>query len=108
MTEDLIYNTIAATLDPTHRQVAEATLSQMGDMPGFVPSLLHILLMPNSDPVVSQAAAIYFKNIVGRKWDPSGFDDQQSTAVISAEDKLFVKLHILNAISVCGSRSTRF
>ncbi|KAI8927955.1 armadillo-type protein [Entophlyctis helioformis] len=95
-----LYSTLAATVQPDAavRSQGEATLKQIESHAGLLPALLQIVAVPESDAAVKQAAAIYFKNRVGRLWDPSR---EQS---LNQDDRLFVKTHIIEAISKADSR----
>ncbi|KAH6566864.1 hypothetical protein BASA62_006461 [Batrachochytrium salamandrivorans] len=95
MDTHVLYQVLAATVqtDLTTRKQGEAALKEYSSQPGFLSSLLQIASVVESDPAIKQAGAIYFKNKVTRSWDPS------SDSCVQADDKSWVKQHIVSAIS---------
>ncbi|KAJ1342191.1 hypothetical protein BSLG_003114 [Batrachochytrium salamandrivorans] len=95
MDTHVLYQVLAATVqtDLATRKQGEAALKEYSSQPGFLSSLLQIASVVESDPAIKQAGAIYFKNKVTRSWDPS------SDSCVQADDKSWVKQHIVSAIS---------
>ena len=89
------------------RAAAEVRLRQVEGTAGFVGVVLQIVAADESEIAVRQAAAIFFKNAVLRRWavsaplpqDPQ--DPTQTASPISAGDKIFIKAQILTAFVSC-------
>jgi exportin-2 (importin alpha re-exporter) len=60
---------LAASLSPDKRKVAEAELASLSLQPGFLPHVLQVVLDQAQSLQVRQAACLYFKNQVKRRWD---------------------------------------
>ena len=56
------------TLDPDHREQAEAKLSEAKKIIGFCPGILQVVMTNTVDSAVRQAGVIYFKNLVSQSW----------------------------------------
>jgi exportin-2 (importin alpha re-exporter) len=59
---------LQASLEPQTRQVAEKQLEELSSQPGFVILLIQIVLDNIQTPQARQAAAVYFKNTIKRRW----------------------------------------
>lgn len=59
----------AASLVIDQRKAAEAQLETLAVHVGFLPHLLQIVLDRNQPMQVRQAACLYFKNQIKRRWD---------------------------------------
>lgn len=61
---------LLASLTPATRSQAESTLSQWSTtQPQFLSSLLQLVLDPGQAIQARQAAAVYFKNTIKRRWN---------------------------------------
>lgn len=61
---------LLASLSPTTRSQAETTLSTLSTtQPQFLTSLLQLVLDQSQQIQARQAAAVYFKNVIKRRWD---------------------------------------
>lgn len=61
---------LLASLNPSTRSQAEATLTSLSSTePQFLVSLLQLVLQPAQQIQARQAAAVYFKNTVKRRWN---------------------------------------
>lgn len=61
---------LLASLSPSTRSQAETTLSTLSTtQPQFLTSLLQLVLDQSQQIQARQAAAVYFKNVIKRRWD---------------------------------------
>ncbi|KAI8912786.1 armadillo-type protein [Gorgonomyces haynaldii] len=89
--QDQVYAVLAMTVQPDSqlRKQAEEQLKQLEHAVGFLSSLLHIAATA-TEPAVSQAASIYFKNRISSSWS--------NPEKMVQEERLWVKQNILSAI----------
>jgi len=99
------------TLDPDHREQAEAKLSEAKKIIGFCPGILQVVMTNTVDSAVRQAGVIYFKNLVSQSWvakEPSetnavavatgGAVNTDLTFTIHEQDKALVRDNIVQAV----------
>lgn len=69
---------------------------------GFAPLLLQIAASSDSqtDAAVKQAAAVYFKNLVGKRYDP--YEDSKIVA-LDEQDKSSIRGIIVKAVTECAA-----
>ncbi|KAL0945218.1 hypothetical protein HGRIS_000730 [Hohenbuehelia grisea] len=60
---------LTASLQPSQRKQAEQTLQSLSGQPGFLSSLLRLILEPSLERSVRLAGGIYIKNIAKHQWD---------------------------------------
>ncbi|TPX46848.1 hypothetical protein SeMB42_g02690 [Synchytrium endobioticum] len=91
-----MYGLFAQSMSPDiqTREHAEKQLKQLANVDGFLSTLLQIIVAPESDASVRQAAAIYFKNQINHRWGR----DMSDGDIIGPHDATFVKQNILQAI----------
>lgn len=56
------------SLSPQHAKQAESSLRSLEPQPGFLINLLHIVASSNLQAGVRLAAALFFKNLIRRRW----------------------------------------
>ena len=61
---------LLASLNPQTRKQAEQTLTAYSDQPGFLTSLLQLVLEGSQDNATRLAAAVYLKNQAKTMWLP--------------------------------------
>ncbi|EIE23737.1 ARM repeat-containing protein [Coccomyxa subellipsoidea C-169] len=79
--------------EPQQRKAAEATLAQFQHVKGQLVNLLRVAVEDSLDVGLRQVAAISFKNLVRKDWDPPG-----SPSPIPEEDKAAVRDNLLEGI----------
>ncbi|KAG2183579.1 hypothetical protein INT43_006585 [Umbelopsis isabellina] len=96
MDANTVYQLFVSTYhpDPNVHKQAELNIRGIEGSNGFLPIVLQILASEESELGARQAAAIYFKNRLGKAWDSS----KTPANPISAEDKTIVKQSILQAL----------
>ncbi|KAK4536549.1 hypothetical protein CDCA_CDCA09G2574 [Cyanidium caldarium] len=77
-----LYPVVAATISPdaSTRLAAEATLDERETEPGFVAEMVRVMRQGDEAPgalAVSQAAAVYVKNLVRRGWEEWPTEDRE-------------------------------
>ncbi|KAG8999003.1 importin-alpha export receptor [Tulasnella sp. JGI-2019a] len=86
---------LLASLNPSTRSQAEATLTSLSSsQPQFLISLLQLVLQPSQQIQARQAAAVYFKNTVKRRWNAEVTEEQP----IIIEDKLMLRSQLVPAM----------
>ncbi|VDB88356.1 unnamed protein product [Peniophora sp. CBMAI 1063] len=75
---------LLASLNPQTRKQAEQTLTSYSDQPGFLTSLLQLVLEGSQDNATRLAAAVYLKNQAKTRWlpeDPRPISDADKAAL---------------------------
>ncbi len=83
------------SLTPQHARTAEEQLRQWEAAEGFPITLLHVVASTNLAPPVRQAGAVFFKNLVRRRWT-----DEDGTHLLSAADVEYIKREIVAVMIV--------
>ena len=93
---DQIVAVLRATLsaDLGMRKQAEDYLTQHAYGKGHVVGLMQVAVAPQAELPMRQAAAIHFKNLVGKAWDPR----KEESARLHEEDKETCKQNVLEAL----------
>lgn len=88
-----------ASLSPNGdiRTQAEMGLKAIANQDGLLAVVLNIMASPNSDEAVKKSAAVFFKNRITQGWKPPE-NNTRKNPVVGAEDKLFVRNHIIQAV----------
>ncbi|KAL4253719.1 XPO2/CSE1 family protein [Abortiporus biennis] len=60
---------LLASLSPSSRKQAEQNLQALSQQPGFLATLLRLVLDQSQDRSVRLAGSVYFKNLVKSRWD---------------------------------------
>ncbi|KAI9277967.1 armadillo-type protein [Umbelopsis sp. AD052] len=96
MDASTVYQLFVSTYhpDPNVHKQAELNIRGIEGSNGFLPIVLQILASEESELGARQAAAIYFKNRLGKAWDPT----KTPVKPISDEDKSVVRQSILQAL----------
>lgn len=108
---DQLKQVILETLSPQKevRQRAEGTLQAASTTQGHALSVLELVAKTassggagagttSSDDAVRQAAAVHFKNLIKRGWDPHANEDtgtNDSGIVLSPDDRTTIKSHLV-------------
>ncbi|BDA47636.1 Importin-7 [Coccomyxa sp. Obi] len=79
--------------NPQQRKAAEATLAQFQHVEGQLVNLLRVAVEDSLDVGIRQVAAISFKNLVRKDWDPQG-----GPSPIPEADKAAVRDNLLEGI----------
>ena len=82
------------SLLPQHAKLAEGQLKSVETQPGFSINLLHVIASTNLQPSVRLAGALFFKNLVKRKW----LDADGSNYLLPVEDVNKIKSEILDVM----------
>ncbi|KAK4531614.1 hypothetical protein CCYA_CCYA08G2471 [Cyanidiococcus yangmingshanensis] len=115
-----LYSCVLATLSPQAetRRSAEALLESASSKPGFLAQLLQLIASGDdaracstnttaSALAVRQAAAIYFKNVVKRRWEDAPLEDRAALRAallpLTAERQSVVRRQLVEAIAVIGA-----
>ncbi|GMH35700.1 hypothetical protein BSKO_03568 [Bryopsis sp. KO-2023] len=77
-------------------KAAESILSQHETQKGQVQNLLRVAVEGTLDPALRQSAAIYFKRLVERRWEPK--DKEKEGGGLFEEDKAEVRNNIVQAV----------
>eukprot|EP00794_Sanderia_malayensis_P018281 gene18281-20104_t len=88
------------TLDPNHRADAEKKLEELSPYAGFSTILLQMVMAPEIQVAIRQAAVIYLKNMISHHWMKKNEDLYPAgnlPFVISDEDKMTIKDNIVEA-----------
>ncbi|KAK6456784.1 CAS specific exportin for Srp1p required for accurate mitotic chromosome segregation [Scheffersomyces xylosifermentans] len=80
------------SLSPQHAKAAETQLKSIETLPGFSINLLHVIASTNLSPSVRLAGALFFKNLVKRKW----IDADGSSYLLPVDDVASIKSEILD------------
>tara|TARA_B110000305_G_C19377950_1_gene608010 strand:- start:111 stop:1232 length:1122 start_codon:yes stop_codon:yes gene_type:complete len=93
---DQIVEVLRATLSPDlgMRKQAEEFLTQHAYGKGHVVGLMQVAVAVQAELPMRQAAAIHFKNLVGKGWDPR----KEESARLHEEDKRTCKENVLEAL----------
>lgn len=93
---DQVVEVLRATLssDLGMRKQAEDYLTQHAYGKGHVVGLMQVAVAPQAELPMRQAAAIHFKNLVGKGWDPR----REESARLHEEDKKMLKENVLEAL----------
>lgn len=94
MEENILLQAFAASLgsDNEARSKAHEYLQSIRSTPSLIPTLLKVSLDPSQNPELRQTSVIYLKNLT-KVWNDSSRD-----FTIPAEDKEFLKVHILKCL----------
>ncbi|EIN12120.1 importin alpha re-exporter [Punctularia strigosozonata HHB-11173 SS5] len=95
---------LLASLNPSTRKDAEASLTQISLQPGFLSHLLRLVLTQTENKSVRLAGSVYLKNTVKNRWD-----DETDTP-ISPSDKDAIRTEIIPAmitLSSAGDKASR-
>ncbi|CAM9092964.1 unnamed protein product [Pylaiella littoralis] len=84
------------TSDATQRKAAEAQLASLCQAPECLMLLLQIVVEPQVERAVRQAAAIALKNTVRKRWSPK--PEESTPATFSPEHKATFRLNIFEAL----------
>lgn len=79
------------SLVPQSAKVAEAQLRSLETQPHFAVNLLNVIASTSVDPTVRLAAAVFFKNLLRRRWV-----DEDGEYLMSRDDVQYTKSEILN------------
>lgn len=109
MDKEKILDLLRKTTDPDAkvREPAEQQLNSIHKIIGFCPALLEIVLHPELELHIKQAAVIYLKNNVLKYWDAKNFTNESgqtdpSQFIIHEHDKKLITDSIVDAIVSCG------
>lgn len=98
-----LYVLLGNTLSPqeTLRKEAEAQLENISQTPGFGVLLLQVAASNGSDAdaALRQAAAVYFKNLVNKRYDPY---EEGKVQPLSEEDKTTIRGLMVSAVIECA------
>mmetsp|Transcript_36288 Transcript_36288/g.87897 ORF Transcript_36288/g.87897 Transcript_36288/m.87897 type:complete len:977 (+) Transcript_36288:29-2959(+) len=89
---------LAQTLSPyaDARKQAEAQLNQASKQPGHAMEVVRLVASADAaDAAVRQSAAVHFKNLIKKGWDESKDEADRHGIVISGEDRITVKKHLV-------------
>lgn len=117
---DDLYSYVLATLSPVTetRRGAEAVLESASSKPGFLAQLLQLIASAEADPVaatqagsavaVRQAAAIYFKNVVKRRWEDESPTDRAALRAmilpLTTVRQAAVRRQLIEAVAVIAAQ----
>lgn len=76
-----------------HAKQAEALLRSVETQAGFPTNLLHVIALSNVNDSIRLAGALFFKNLVKRKWM-----DEDGNYLLAQEDVYQIKLEILDVM----------
>ena len=100
---DLFLNSL--NHDNTIRRNAEANLQSLEAKPSImllVLQLISLLCQPSSDspsaPAIRQAASVYFKNVIKKRWSPENTEDDTIDAIVIT-DRETIKIHLIDLMS---------
>ncbi|KAJ4287683.1 importin-alpha export receptor [Kalmusia sp. IMI 367209] len=80
---------LEASLDPRQNKQAEAAISQEQSKPGFSLVLLQIVAGDSFPPTIRLASALYFKNLIKRRWvDENGAYQLPEEEVVAIKREL--------------------
>ncbi|KAF8329082.1 Cse1-domain-containing protein [Cantharellus anzutake] len=82
----------AASLSVEHRKSAEAELENLSVQQGFLPYVLQIVLDQNKAVTIRQAACLYFKNQIRRRWE------DEDEPPISEADKATIRENLVTSM----------
>ncbi|CUM63920.1 uncharacterized protein PRCAT00001508001 [Priceomyces carsonii] len=88
---ELIPKYLEQSILPQHAKQAESLLRSMESQPGFSIDLLHVIASTNIEPSTRLAGALFFKNLIKRKWI-----DEDGNYLLPINDVNQVKLQILD------------
>ncbi|KAG9044436.1 importin-alpha export receptor [Tulasnella sp. UAMH 9824] len=93
---------LLASLSPSTRSQAETTLSTLSTtQPQFLTSLLQLVLDQSQQIQARQAAAVYFKNVIKRRWDAEANEETP----IDQNEKNTLKEQLVPAMVALSSQS---
>lgn len=93
---------LLASLSPSTRSQAETTLSTLSTtQPQFLTSLLQLVLDQSQQIQARQAAAVYFKNVIKRRWDAEANEETP----IDQNEKNTLKQELVPAMVALSSQS---
>lgn len=87
------------SLSPQNAKQAEASLRSLETQPGFVINLLHIVASTNLQAGVRLAAALFFKNLIRRKWV-----NEEGEHLLPPDDCTHLKSELLAAMIALPSQ----
>ncbi|KAG7194699.1 importin-alpha export receptor [Scheffersomyces spartinae] len=81
------------TLVREHAKQAEGLLRSIETQPGFPTNLLHVIALTSINDSIRLAGALFFKNLIKRKWM-----DEDGNYLLSQDDICQIKLEILDVM----------
>lgn len=90
-----VVSALEQSLNPTTAKTAESALKVMETQEGFPVTLLHVIANNNTPNSIRLAGALYFKNLVKRKWIDDNGNYQLSKTDIDMIKKEIVSLMII-------------
>lgn len=81
------------SLLPVHAKEAEGLLKAIETQPGFSINLLHVIASTNLTPSIRLAGAVFFKNLIKRKWI-----DEDGNYLLPVDDINQIKTEILDVM----------
>lgn len=87
------------SLSPQHAKQAETSLRSLQSQPGFLINLLHIVASTNLSAGVRLAGALFFKNLIRRRWV-----DENGDYLLPADDCSHLKSDILGIMITLPSQ----
>ncbi|CAH2351879.1 importin alpha re-exporter [[Candida] railenensis] len=91
MSLEALSSCLELSLQPQHAKQAESQLKSQESSPGFPITLLQVISSKNLQLPIRQAGAVFFKNLIRRKW--SNEDGQH---LFTPADVAYVKTEIVN------------
>ena len=95
--------------DNTTRRGAEALMQSLEAKPGVMLLILRLISLlcqsastDPSSPAIRQAASVYFKNSIKRRWSPESTEDGTIEA-IGMNDRDSIKMHLIDLMSTTPS-----
>jgi len=91
---------LKGTIDPNHRNEAEAKLTELHKIIGFGPTVLQIVMQQDVELPVRQAAVIYLKNMVSTNWKEREPDTPGAPVPFSVheQDRALIRDNIIDAV----------
>jgi exportin-2 (importin alpha re-exporter) len=74
---------LLASLNPSTRKEAEASLTQLSSQPGFPIHLLRLVLNQTENKSVKLAGSVYLKNVVKARWDDVGVSFMSGSYILN-------------------------
>ena len=98
-----MYSLFASTFDASTsiRQAAEIRLKEASLVHSFAPNLLQLIIAPEGDKAVKQAAAVFFKNLIENYWIAN--KTEGDSFEMDQGDKQVIRDGLIKAIGVIGS-----
>lgn len=100
---ETISHVLEQLLLPQHARLAEQELLAMETTPGFAVSLLHVVSLTNLNALVRLAGALFFKNLIKRKW----LSSDGETYMLPLEDVTKIKQEIVDVLVQLPSQLQR-